>query len=125
MAAVQTPRTILIVDDDPSLRESLAELLTEEGYAAACAGDGRSALKLLQSQQPPCVILLDLLMPVMDGWEFRSRQRQLAGLAEIPVVVTTAVSAEYRRENRLEAAAYLNKPLDVPQLLELVAEFCD
>ena len=124
MAAFQTPRTILIVDDDPSLRESLAELLAEEGYAAACAEDGRSALALLQSQQPPCLILLDLLMPVMDGWEFRNRQRQLAGLAEIPVVVTTALSAEYRRENRLGAAAYLNKPLDVPQLLQLVAEFC-
>jgi CheY-like chemotaxis protein len=63
-------------------------------------------------------------MPGMDGWEFRNRQRQLGGLADIPVLVTTAVSADYRMENRLGAAAYFTKPLDVPRLLEVVSQFC-
>ena len=124
MCAAETYRTILIVDDDDYLRESLEELFNGEGYPTASAPDGRKALTYLQSQEPPGVILLDLLMPGMDGWEFRNHQRQLDGLAEIPVVITTALSADYRRENRLGAAAYLHKPLDVPLLLELVAEFC-
>jgi CheY-like chemotaxis protein len=124
MDPCQTTPTVLIVDDDEHLRESLAELLTGEGYAAAAAADGRTALAYLQQHAPPCLIILDLLMPVMDGWEFRERQRRVSDLAEIPVLVTTALSEEYRRENRLQAQAYLTKPLDVPHLLRVVADCC-
>lgn len=115
---------ILVVDDDDDLRESLCSLLEYEGYAVVQARDGRAALSLLMAPSRPSLILLDLMLPVMDGWEFRDRQQQDPELATIPVIVTTAVSRDYRLENRMGAADYLTKPLDVPRLLEAIRTFC-
>ena len=68
---------ILVVDDDPDIRDSLREVLEDEGYEVACVGNGREALDHLKTANPrPCVILLDLMMPVMDGWQFRKEQKQ-------------------------------------------------
>ena len=69
---------ILVVDDDPDIRDSLREVLEDEGYDVSCVGNGREALDHLKAASPrPCVILLDLMMPVMDGWQFRKEQKQL------------------------------------------------
>src|SRR5205814_8831977 len=83
---------ILVVDDDPDIRDSLREVLEDEGYDVSCVGNGREALDHLKAASPrPCVILLDLMMPVMDGWQFRREQKKLEPeLANIPLVVITA-----------------------------------
>src|SRR5579872_6621682 len=78
---------ILIVDDHEDIRESLGEVLSEEGFRVALAANGREALKYLNDNDPPCLILLDLMMPVMNGYEFRSWQRENTELARIPVAV--------------------------------------
>src|SRR5687768_13513003 len=82
---------ILIVDDNRDLRETLAELLADEGYEAPCCEDGTAALAYLRSaKQPPVLIVLDLMMPVMSGWDFRDQQLADASLRSIPVVGMTA-----------------------------------
>src|SRR5439155_12456386 len=84
-------RCVLVVEDDTDGRETLAELLEAEGYPVARAANGRQALDYLQRAGPPGLILLDLLMPVMDGYQFRQRQRQDPVLASIPIAVVSVV----------------------------------
>src|SRR6476619_7846857 len=81
---------ILVVDDDSDIRDSLREVLEDEGYTVACVGNGREALEYLHRAPRPRVILRDLMMPVMDGWQFRREQKQDADIANIPLVVITA-----------------------------------
>jgi CheY-like chemotaxis protein len=116
--------TILIVEDDVNLRETLGMILEDEGYRTAMVSNGREALNHLRSAPPPCLILLDLTMPVMTGWEFRIEQRRDPALAEIPVVVISAVASSAERINALDAAAYFRKPLDVDALLQTIARHC-
>src|ERR1700682_362753 len=85
-----SPRAALIVEDDASIREAIAEVLRSEGYEASSCGHGREALEYLRDGHHPDVILLDLMMPVMDGWEFRIEQRKDPALATIPVVALSA-----------------------------------
>ncbi len=113
---------VLIVEDDADLREMMAQLLTLEGYAAATAANGQEALEYLHSGRRPDVILLDLMMPVMDGWEFRRRQRGEEQLSELPVVVLSALDQGRARD--IGANAVLKKPLDFDRLLELVRLYC-
>jgi CheY-like chemotaxis protein len=114
---------VLIVEDNPDLREGLGDLLEAEGYAVAGAANGQEALARLQSEPPPCLILLDLMMPVMNGWEFRAAQRRDPALAEIPVVLISALEGLERLAGNLAAAGYLRKPLDLGTLLEIVARY--
>jgi CheY-like chemotaxis protein len=113
---------ILIVEDDADLREMMAQLLSLEGYRAETAANGRDALKYLERGDRPDVILLDLMMPVMDGWEFRRRQVQDPTIATVPVVVLSALDPA--RASDLGGTAFLKKPLDFDRLLELVRRFC-
>jgi CheY-like chemotaxis protein len=113
---------VLIVEDDADLREMMAQLLSLEGYRAETAPNGRDALRYLEQGDRPDVILLDLMMPVMDGWEFRRRQVADPTIATVPVVVLSAVDPS--RAGDLGGAAFLKKPLDFDQLLELVRRFC-
>ncbi len=117
---------LMLVEDDPDIRETLAELLEDEGYHVAQAGDGREALERLgaQAEAPPCLILLDLMMPVMDGWTLRRRLLADPGLKEVPVIVITGVADGVRRAQNLDALAVLEKPLDLERLLTLVGEHC-
>jgi CheY-like chemotaxis protein len=117
------PCPILIVEDDEDLREMMAQMLTLEGYAAATAANGREALDYLQDARRPEVILLDLMMPVMDGWEFRRRQQADPALAGVPVIVLSALDRS--RAAGVNAAAFLEKPLDFDRLLALVRTYCD
>jgi CheY-like chemotaxis protein len=114
---------ILLVEDDCAIRETVADALTGEGFEVACATNGEEALRRLgEDGAPPSVILLDLMMPVMDGWAFRSAQRLDPRIAGIPVVVLSA-DADGRLAG-LAPAAFLPKPFDLDRLLEVVGRFC-
>lgn len=112
-----------MVDDDPDLRRSLAEVLEEEGFEVSCARNGEEALRVLQGS-PPSAILLDLTMPVMDGWTFRERQRSDERLAHIPTVVISASYSDARSVSALGADAFLSKPFEVSRLTETLQRLC-
>jgi CheY-like chemotaxis protein len=115
---------VLLVDDDRDVRETLAALLEFEGYHVIAASNGQEALSLLQTGPPPSLILLDLLMPVMDGFEFRRLQRAHSSWASLPTVVMTAVDDPVIETSMVGAVECLTKPFDVAHLLALVARFC-
>ena len=117
------PCGVLVVEDDPDLRHLMSRLLALEGFEPLVAANGREALDLLRAVPLPRLILLDLMMPVMDGWQFRAEQRADPALAEIPVVLTTAVP-HTERFNELHAAAILQKPWDLGELLDIVRRYC-
>jgi CheY-like chemotaxis protein len=114
--------TILIVEDDIDTREMLGRFLELEGYRVETAENGKRALERLGSGVEACVILLDLMMPVMDGWQFRQEQTRNAELAGIPVIVVSAAGRE--RIQKIDADAYLSKPVDLEELLGCVTQFC-
>lgn len=118
-------RQVLLVEDDPDLLRSLAALLQEEGYHVECARHGLEALGRLRGGCRPAVILLDLMMPIMSGWEFRDAQRQDSELARIPVVVVSGMNDSPRHAAWLEADGYVQKPIPVQLLLETVQRYCD
>jgi CheY-like chemotaxis protein len=96
--------------------------LEDEGYQAVAASNGEEALIYLNSRERPCVILLDLMMPVMDGWEFRRQQQQDPRWSKIPVVVITA-GGKYGA-NSIAAEQILPKPLQLDRVLEALAQYC-
>ena len=117
------PRTpVLVVDDDPALRTMMTEALDADGYAVQAADSGAHALELLRRQRP-AVIILDLMMPVIDGWAFIESYRDVAR-AEIPIVAVSAAMSPRSVEclRWLGVQASLAKPFDLGELLERVAE---
>ena len=122
----ELPReAVLIVDDDAAIRDSLSSLLQEEGYEVATAANGVEALDCLHRGLRPCAILLDLMMPVMDGWDFRAVQRQDPTLSAIPVIVVTA--AGFRTDtilNQFGAVDCVHKPPPATTLLAAVHRHC-
>jgi CheY-like chemotaxis protein len=121
----QLQQSILIVEDDTNARETLGDILQNEGYSTAYAVNGQEALAYLQSERPlPCLILLDLRMPVMDGWEFRKQQKQDAALASVPVVVMTGVNDTEEEALAVDAVHYFVKPYDLKALLSVIARYC-
>ena len=111
-----------VVEGDDDSRDTLAFLLKMEGYAVACATNGQEALHYLESA--PCLILLDLMMSVMDGQEFRRRQKQKNGLSSIPVVVVSGVGNVEEKAASVDANDYLLKPVELGTLLKKVERFC-
>jgi CheY-like chemotaxis protein len=114
-------KTVMIVEDDADIREALTALLVETGYSVACAGDGEDALRQLKAGARPAVVLLDLMMPVMTGAEFRQAQLADPELAGIPIVVLTAAGRFRERAAALGAAAAFPKPFEVHDLLATLA----
>jgi CheY-like chemotaxis protein len=115
---------ILIVEDDLDLARLLAEVLEAEGYSTAVAANGSEALDHLRSNDLPDLILLDMMMPVMDGWKFREEQRKLPALASIPVVTITADGDARGKAASIEAAGYVAKPIRIDSLLDEVERIC-
>ncbi len=115
---------ILIVEDDPELLEAMSGALESEGFGVGRARHGLEALGLLRAGHRPRVILLDLMMPIMNGWQFRHEQRQDSELAKIPVIVVSAITDSAQHAAWLEADAYVSKPLSLSTLLEMVNRFC-
>jgi CheY-like chemotaxis protein len=116
---------VLVIEDEDVIRESLLEFLQDSGYDAVGAVHGQDALdKLADGKPAPCVILLDLMMPVMDGQAFREEQLKRADLSRIPVVVISAYQDLMKRARSLNAVGHLNKPLHLRKLLEVVREHC-
>jgi CheY-like chemotaxis protein len=114
--------SILVVEDDHDTRVSLRYLLEEEGYQVLTAPDGASAYDLLRTTSPkPCIILLDLMLPVMNGWNFAERVRLRPELKQIPIVVMSAFQDPPPPPG---VAAFCRKPLDVEKLLHLLQAHC-
>ena len=118
-------RAILVVEDDVDVREALATLLETQGYRVLEAENGLEALgRLRDADFDVCLILLDLFMPVMNGWTFREEQLRDPTMAAVPVVVVTADVSARRSGKDLRAEEYLTKPVDFDHLLAVVARHC-
>ena len=115
---------VLVVDDNRSVREPLVSLLEGRGFSARGVANGREALQILRDGFDACLILLDLTMPIMDGWRFRALQQQDPALVGIPIVVLTALSDPTEAAQKLGAVAGLAKPLDLERLVRLVSSHC-
>lgn len=113
-------KTIVIIDDDEDMRSTLADVLAEEGYAVRCFANGAEALRHLKHHSDASLILLDLEMPVMDGWTFRREQERDRRLKRIPVIAMSA-SADLGVPSP-HAAAVFSKPMDVDQLVQRIGE---
>ncbi|HJQ84613.1 MAG TPA: response regulator [Candidatus Binatia bacterium] len=115
---------ILLVEDDDDLREALAVYLESEGYEVLQARNGEEALAQLRTGGVVCLIVLDLFMPVMDGWRFRTEQLGDPALAAIPVLVLSADAAAPAKGAKLGAVASLVKPVDFDRLMQHVEHHC-
>ena len=123
MGAIGGHHPILIVDDHEDIRETLAEVLQIEGYPVATAINGLEALNYLKAHPSVCIIVLDLTMPVMNGWDFRRHQLQDPRLAQIPVVIVSGTDKD-RNGMSLDVIGYFDKPVNIPDLLDTVAQHC-
>ncbi len=112
---------MLVVEDEAGIRDALAAALVDEGYEVRAAGDGRAALAVLQRWLPH-VIVLDLMMPVMDGWAFRAEQRRLDATRHIPVIVLSGARDVPASTRQLGVAAAIPKPFDLDTVLDRVGE---
>jgi CheY-like chemotaxis protein len=113
--------SILVVEDDQDIREMLHELLTDEGYTVFTANNGKEGLLKLQLMRRPCLILLDLMMPVMNGWEFLDAKGSNDIIASIPVIVTSAIAD---RNQALQVTEVVKKPIDLDALLRTIFKIC-
>lgn len=116
--------TILVVDDHEDVRMALETLLTSQGYGVVTACEGEEALDRLRGGLRPCVILLDLMMPKLDGWQFRHAQLADPVLARIPVIAFSGHEALRERASEMGITEVCSKPVDPDQLLRLVKRYC-
>jgi CheY-like chemotaxis protein len=114
---------VLIVEDDAGIREELAAILGHEGYEVVTAANGRDALERLHWGLRPSVILLDLRMNVMTGWEFRAEQQKDAAVADIPVIAMT--TGRWKPEDVTEFPDHIAKPLNLLVLRDLLDRYCE
>jgi two-component system response regulator MprA len=117
-------RCVLVVDDESDARDAIVELIESEGYAAVGAPHGAAALDLLRGGLTPAIILVDLRMPVMDGWAFCEAVRTAERWADIPIAIVTASASIERLPERRRDAGLLVKPVNVARLLGIVRQHC-
>ena len=122
MVTMAQPR-ILVVDDDTSIRSFVEMALDSVGYAVSTAGNGAEALTVTNEVQPE-LILLDMRMPIMDGWTFAEKYREQAG-PHAPIVVITAATDAGQRAAEIDADGFLGKPFDLDDLLKLVSRYTE
>lgn len=116
---------MLVVDDNDDVRDAFITLLTMHGYGASGASSGVTALRQLRDGLRPCVILLDLRMPEMDGWTVWAKMHAEPMLATIPVVMVSGDPEQSRRAQALGMRNFVRKPIDAETLLATVARYCD
>lgn len=112
---------VLIIDDDEDLRDALADLLARKGYEVLCARNGREALALLAEYPNPCLVLLDLVMPVMDGWQFLSAVQTDPVLSGLSVVIVSAHAGTHAPTG---GRTVLRKPFELDELYQVVEQHC-
>jgi chemotaxis family two-component system sensor histidine kinase/response regulator PixL len=112
--------TVLLVEDEEDLRETMREALELNGYAVVAACDGQAALEELEHIEHICVVLLDLIMPRMNGWDFCARLRERSSLADVPVIVHSSAPTPAPAG----ATRVLAKPMEFHKLLSVVREYC-
>ena len=115
---------ILVVEDNPDIRESFAFLIEQRGYRVRAAADGEEALAKLAEHGPACLILLDLMMPRMDGWQLRERLLADPECASIPLVIVSSIADLEHEAERLAALHYLRKPIDLAELFDILDAHC-
>ena len=122
MEAPDNKNRVLLVDDDFDIRAVLLEVLEQEGYRVSVATNGQDALAFLETNPAPDLILLDLMMPVMNGYEFREHQVANTNWSKIPVIVMSADGGKSNsdRQERLKGAVFVKKPPDLDEFLQTV-----
>lgn len=115
---------ILLVEDDPDTRTAMTLVLEMNGYQVTSAANGQEALDRLRREPRPCLIFLDLMMPVLDGWEFCKQQRQDPRLAVIPVIVLSADRSVADTAASIGATDFLQKPIQLEELLASAQRHC-
>jgi CheY-like chemotaxis protein len=117
-------KTILVVDDDDVIRVALEYVLGEAGYGVVAAANGREALDFLRANRAPALILLDMMMPDLDGWTFLRVRSQEAALAAVPVLILTAMGVACNEwAAALGASGWLRKPIDLTALVAKVPRY--
>ena len=114
---------VLVIDDDPDVREAVRDTLEDEGYRVSVAENGEAALRRLRDGERPTVMLLDLMMPVMDGEQFHAAVMDLPALRDIPIVLMSADRFADEKGSKLGVARTLRKPVRLPDLLDAVETF--
>jgi CheY-like chemotaxis protein len=116
---------VLVVEDDADILNAVVQVLEDEGVTVRAATNGLAALQALREPgaQPPCVILLDLMMPVMDGWAFRAEQLRDPTIASVPVIVLTADGNAHQKSVALKGVGALRKPVELLTLLEAIQPY--
>lgn len=115
-------KNVLIIDDDEAVRETIGEILESRGYHPLFASDGAEAISMMERQsEPPCLILLDMMMPGMNGWQFLDFQRADPKFANVPVIVCSAYSETAKSVSN---ATILAKPIELTSLVQAVHAFC-
>ena len=116
---------ILLIEDDKDILEVLKDLLESEGYVISCAENGKVAMNFLSaSNELPDLILVDLMMPLMNGFEFCQRIVEIDRLKSIPVIVMSADGHIEKKKEQLNVCEYLKKPLDLENVLETISKYC-
>lgn len=113
--------SVLVVEDDDDIRSALVDLLESEGYKTEAAVNGQDALEKLTHMDKPCLVLLDMMMPIMNGRQFLDTVMKDSKLAPIPVLIVSAVADKANTEG---AVGFLKKPVDIEIVLDIVAQYC-
>ncbi|MGE3610110.1 MAG: response regulator [Bacteriovoracaceae bacterium] len=116
-------KRILVIEDDTYIRELLVELLESEGYNVASANNGLEGIKTLESSSDPDLILIDLMMPVMDGYAFRTEQLKNPRWSKIPTIVMSAEANAKEKMKPFHVTAFLSKPVELETILKTVSRF--
>ena len=121
MSEIKNCHSILVIEDDDDIRNVMVEVLEAEGYITESAINGKDALEKLTVISKPCLVLLDMMMPIMNGREFLDTIMKDAYLAPIPVLIVSAVAD---RTNTEGSVGFLKKPIDIDVVLNVVAQYC-
>lgn len=114
-------RTILVVEDDDDIRNVVVEILESEGYPTREASNGKEALEILSTIPKPCLVLLDMMMPIMNGRQFLDAVMANTYLAPIPILIVSAIADKTNTEG---SVGFLKKPIDIDVVLKVVSQYC-